>query len=234
MNDTVPAPPVDARTGEDCWNRIGVWGHAEPRCPRLAQAVHCRNCLVYTAAGQRLLDRPPPAGYTEGWTAALACTPQAAGGGTISVLVFRIGDEWLGVRTAMIREISPMRARRTIPHRASHVVCGLVNVRGELLLYASLGRLFGVSKGRHHEVEGIKKSFAERLVVIEQAGRRFVFPVSEVDGILHFPPEGLRDVPTTIAHGSRSLLLGIVTAGGRHIGYIDDVAMFAALERHLS
>ena len=40
---------------EQCWKIIGVMGDAT--CPRLDEAVHCRNCPVFAEAGQRLFER---------------------------------------------------------------------------------------------------------------------------------------------------------------------------------
>src|SRR5882672_9962274 len=45
----------------DCWNLIGVEGNRT--CRELLKFTHCRNCPVYSAAANQLLDRPLPADY---------------------------------------------------------------------------------------------------------------------------------------------------------------------------
>jgi chemotaxis-related protein WspD len=50
----------------DCWNKIGVRGDSS--CKELEQAIHCRNCRVYSKAAANLLDGEPPADYIAHWT----------------------------------------------------------------------------------------------------------------------------------------------------------------------
>ncbi len=126
----------------DCWNKIGVKGNST--CPELPKYVHCRNCPVFTAAGQRLFERKPPAGHLAEWTKRLAEPEAAIERGTISVLVFRIGDEWLAADIGLLVEIAELRPIHKIPHRSNSVLAGLVNIRGELPLCVSLGGLLGI------------------------------------------------------------------------------------------
>ena len=216
---------------DDCWNKIGVWGTESPRCPLLEGVIHCRNCEVFSAAGRHLLDRAAPSDYVREWTEIIAEKGMVADYATTSTLIFRVGDEWLALPTGIFREVSQMRPVHRIPHRTNQIVCGLANVRGELLIYISLGRLLGIKKGKRYALDNIKGSFAERLLVIEKDGQRFVFPVSEVYGIHRYLPDDLYEAPTTIAHASASYIKGIFTLEHRHVGCLDDDALFKALSR---
>ena len=60
------APPRSDQPADACWNRIGVQG--DRSCPRLMEAVHCRNCPVFSAAGQQLFQREAPPEYLDEWT----------------------------------------------------------------------------------------------------------------------------------------------------------------------
>ena len=88
----------DVEAIDDCWNRIGV--HGDKRCPLLAEHIHCRNCQVYAAAATRLLDRYALQQDQEPVAAAplTECTGR-------SMLVFRLGEEWLALATASLAEI---------------------------------------------------------------------------------------------------------------------------------
>ncbi len=218
---------------DDCWNRIGVWGSEKPRCPLLDEFIHCRNCQVFSAAGRHLLDRAIPPEYVREWTEIISEKGKIADHAATSVLVFRLGDEWLAMSTTIFREVSAMRPVHRIPHRTNQIVCGLANVRGELLVYISLGRLLGIKKGKRYALDNIKGSFSERLLVIEKDDQRFVFPVSEIYGIHRYRAGDLYEAPTTIANANASYIKGILTLEHRHVGCIDEGALFSALERWL-
>src|SRR3954453_1871801 len=90
----------------DCWNRIGTSG--DRSCPELEAHIHCRNCPVFASAARTFFDRPAPDGYLAEWTRWLGGSGDAAGGGEggdrdlVSVLIFRLGQEWLAFRTATV------------------------------------------------------------------------------------------------------------------------------------
>ena len=91
-------------------NQIGVSGNGT--CPELAKVVHCRNCPVYAAGGRSLLEREPPAEYLHEWTQALAEKDEDTAADTLSVLIFRLGREWLALPTRVCQE-SPRCVRYT-------------------------------------------------------------------------------------------------------------------------
>src|SRR6185437_11805294 len=98
MPKSRPAAPDSAQTAiDDCWNRIGVRGDFS--CPKLETYIHCRNCPVHAAAGTVLLDREPQPGHLAEWTRHIAREKPAPEAGAQSVVVFRIGAEWLALPT---------------------------------------------------------------------------------------------------------------------------------------
>src|SRR5215813_146310 len=100
----------------DCWNRIGVWG--DRSCPELVPAVHCHNCPVFAAASRRFLDAAPPEGYLDEWTERLSTAAQDTATDLQSVLLFRLGEEWLALRIAVLLEVTIPRPVHRVPHRA--------------------------------------------------------------------------------------------------------------------
>jgi predicted RNA methylase len=89
------------------WNLIGVRG--DRSCPELIEFVHCQNCPVFAAAGRRFLDAPSPEGYLDEWTDRLAEHADELSCGLISVLVFRLADEWLALPIQTLVEVTPPR-----------------------------------------------------------------------------------------------------------------------------
>src|SRR5882672_2671299 len=98
--------PVE-NTARDCWNSIGV--HGDRSCPELIEFVHCQNCPVFAAAGRHFLDAPSPDGYLEEWTGRLAGKAEDLSCDLISVLVFRLADEWLALPIHALVEVTAPR-----------------------------------------------------------------------------------------------------------------------------
>ncbi|MGA7813893.1 chemotaxis protein CheW, partial [Caballeronia sp.] len=130
------AAPLDA-----CWNRIGTSGDGS--CPRLAEHTRCLNCPVFEQAAAALLDRPlDEADGADSASDATVAEPVT----THSALVFRIADEWLALPTTALRQVDDIRPIHSLPHRRNRVVLGLVNIRGELTVAASLGELLHLDR----------------------------------------------------------------------------------------
>ena len=66
-------------------------------------------------------------------------------GEAVSVLIFRLGEEWLAFRTQAIAEVTTPRPVHRVPHRSNQVFVGLVNLQGQVQLCVSLHGLLGVS-----------------------------------------------------------------------------------------
>jgi chemotaxis-related protein WspD len=206
-----------------CWRAIGVSGDAS--CPELRTVVHCRNCPVYTAAGRTLIEREPPPGYTAEWTTFLAQAKVRQVARTLAVLVFRLGDEWLGLDAGDVVEIAETRPLHRIPHRPGPVLGGMVNIRGQLLLFVSMHGLL------HIEPRGGDAHVVERFVVIQRGDESWVFRADEVQGVHRFALGDLGPVPVTVAHGAASLSKGLLPLGDRRVGYLDGAALFSTLRK---
>ena len=131
---------------DDCWNRIGVWRNGDERCSKLDTVIHCYNCNVYSEAGRSLLDRPVPSDYGSEWAGILAEEKSAHTSEFVSVIVFRLGAEWLALPVNLVNEITLLRDIYQIPHNTNRNIKGMVNIRGELIISMSLGNMLGVEK----------------------------------------------------------------------------------------
>lgn len=214
---------------DDCWNRVGAGG--DQSCPELPRYVHCHNCPVYSAAAAEFLNRPLPANYRREWSEHFAREKRIATPAKTSAVIFRIGGEWLSLPTHAFQEISERRAMHSLPHRRRGIVLGLVNIRGELLLCASLGRLLGLEN-----TATIKRQLAvfDRLLVAEWHGQRFAFPVDEVHGVHRFHSADLREPPATVAHSGLSCAAGVFPWRNFTVGFLEPNALFATLNRNLT
>ncbi|HOX57346.1 MAG TPA: chemotaxis protein CheW [Candidatus Paceibacterota bacterium] len=223
-----PDPPA-TREIEACWNEIGVRGNGS--CPKLAEVGHCHSCPTFSAAGVRLLDRPLAPEYRRAWTEHFAQQKVPPASARKSALIFRLGTEWFALHAPAIQEVAEHRPVHSLPHRRQGVVLGLANIRGELVLCVSLGRLLGLDptlpRARRHRTY-------ERLLVTQLDGDRFVFPVDEVRGIHRYQPADLTEPPATLARSGLSYTRGIVQCEGHAVGLLDPGLLFAALNRSLT
>ena len=213
----------------DCWNHIGVSG--DGTCPELVKVVHCHNCPVYAAGGRSLLEREPPAEYLHEWTQALAEEKdEDTAADTLSVLIFRLGREWLALPTCVCQEMAEMRPIHTLPHRSGSVLLGLVNIRGVIQLCVSLSELLGLeaaadtTPATHHNTQAY-------LVVIARESDHWVMLVDEIYGIQRFPRSAVRDAPVTVAKATPRLTKGVIDWQDKGVGYLDDELLFLALRK---
>ena len=181
--------------GDGCWHRIGVSG--DRSCPELSTFVHCRNCPAFAAAARSFFDRPAPEGYLAEWSSWLAGSgsdgrgPRGQGGEDddeddalaqregVSILIFRLGAEWLAFRTRAVAEVTTPRPVHRVPHRSNPIFAGLVNLQGQAQLCVSLHGLLGIDA----------PGSPPRLVVLRDRGRSetWAFEADEVAGVQRIP-----------------------------------------------
>jgi len=219
------------RERHDCWNQIGVFG--DGTCPELAKAIHCRNCPVYAAGGRSLLEREPPADYLREWTQALAeAKDEDRAEDTLSVLIFRLGREWLALPTHVCQEVAEMRPIHMLPHRSGPVLLGLVNIRGQIRLCVSLRELLGVEPG-DDSGRTMNHKNPRCLVVIAGDSDHWVLLVDELYGIQRVHLSAIRDAPVTVAKAAPRLTKGVIDWRDTGVGYLDDGLLFLALRKEV-
>ena len=233
----IATPPAADKNGGDCWNRIGV--HGDQSCPELNQVVHCHNCPVFARAGQQFLNGPSPAGYLEEWTARLAAPVATPATDLQSVLIFRLGEEWLALPVEVLAEVTPWRQPHRIPHRGG-LVAGLVNLRGELHLCLHLAQLLGIRRDREQPVNQVESGQAprsnpmtERLLVTVWREQRWAFPVDAVDQVQRYSQALLTPAPATVARSLHRYSRGVFSWDDRVIGLLDPERIFPSLEGQL-
>ena len=218
---------------ENCWKRIGVWGDEERlSCPELERVIHCRNCEVFTQAGRTLLERELPEDYKHEWTEVLASKKEEELLGTISVLIFRLEQEWLALSTQLFEEIIDVEQEQnllhTIPHRKNPVLKGVMNVHGEIWLCVSLKDLLKLESGGEREK---RDTPYKRMVVIQNDGEQWVFPVDEIQGIYRIHPKTFQNVPVTVAKAKTTFTKGIFTWKQHQVALLDEELLLHNLAR---
>jgi chemotaxis-related protein WspD len=240
----------------DCWNRIGIAG--DRSCPELETHIHCRNCPVFASSARAFFDRPAPERYLAEWTQWLAGSPMTvsleAGASAalsnrdlVSVLIFRLGREWMAFPTQAIAEVTVPRPIHRIPHRSNAILIGLVNLRGQLQLCISLHGLLGLespqasssqihSHGSNADTEktaatGSSPTSGSRLIVLRDRERleSWICAAEEVLGVHRLPRSQVRSVSSTLANPEVSFSQAILSWEDRSVSFLDEQRVFAAL-----
>lgn len=216
----------DAQAIDDCWNRIGI--HGDRSCPLLVEHIHCRNCPVYAAAATTLLDRyaltREEHDYVQG-------TSHQVETRTRSILVFRLGEEWLGLPTRCLTEIAPQQTIHSLPHQRSRALLGVANVRGALVACLSLVELLGLDTT---VVAAQSSRVMPRMLIVAAEGGPVVVPVDEVHGI-HAIEEHLLDCASTSGtHANARFTRGVVQWKDYSLRLLDEEQLLSAVNRSLS
>ncbi|MCP1454406.1 chemotaxis protein CheW [Pseudomonas kilonensis] len=211
----------DAQAIDDCWNRIGV--HGDKSCPLLIEHIHCRNCSVYSAAATRLLDRYAlPQDQRD-----LSLAPADTDVVTRSLLMFRLGEEWLGLTTRSLVEVAPLQPIHSLPHQRSRALLGVANVRGALVACLSLVELLDLEPGAA-VVAGAR--VMPRMLIVAAKGGPVVVPVDEVDGIHAIDERILASASQSTGKYTR----GVLPFKGRSLRWLDEEQLLSAVARSLS
>ena len=148
-----------------------------------------------------------------------------------SLFVFRLGDEWLGLPTALLVTVAPPPVVHSLPRQRRTVLAGLVNVGGDLVVHASLPGLLGIPSGDPAtETVGRRRSGA-RLVVLADPRGPLAITVDEVWGVHHLDPSALRPVPSTLSRAPTSFATSMCEVDGRMVGCLDAARVMDALSR---
>ncbi len=230
---------VEVPTLDDCWNRIGVMG--DRTCGELKRVIHCRNCEVYSAAGRSLLERTAPPDYLQEWTDVLADNTSLNTGigegtlvratDTISVIIFRLGNERLALPVSILQEVTPPCNLHTVPHRSDALFLGILNIRGEMLLCTSLSHLLGLEPIA--EPESTRLTSTRRLIVAGRSQNKWVFPVDEIHGIYRFHLDEFKEAPVVISRAAETYTKGVFAWQDKKVNFLDCELLFYTLNRKI-
>lgn len=179
-----------------------------------------------------LLERAPPVDYVQEWTDVLMKqTVAEKTGESLSVVVFRLAQDWLALATNYFKQITYTRPIHSIPHNSRKILLGTVNLDGVLQLCVSLNQLL--------EIEAIAttrltRSYQQdRMIAIVKEGDLWVFPVDEIDGIHVWNLAAIENVPVNVSKSSVNYLKGIMNNQSRSVGLLDEELLFYSLKRSI-
>lgn len=212
---------------DDCWNRIGVRG--DRSCPKLAEYIHCRNCPVHAAAAISLLDRY--ALNSETADLAPLASPEPAVEAGSPHLIFRLGEEWLGLPTRALAEVAPACVVHSLPHQRSPALLGVANVRGTLVACISLAELLGLDT-RTAARDGAR--IVPRMLILAAVGGPIISPVDEVDGIHELDEKAVVEASSQSHAANDRFTRGVMQWRRRSIRLLDQEALLDAATRSLA
>lgn len=218
-----------------CWARIGVWSRDGASCPTLEDVHHCRHCKVYANAGREyfkqnsIIDAREIFSRSESIAAPRAARRQAGK----SVVVFRIGVEWLALETTLVNQVLNEKQVRWIPHRSGSLIKGIMNFDGNAIIVFSIRDLLGIDEAADFARQD-KCQVYPRMLVVGNDESRMTFPVDDVYGRHQIFVDTLRPLPDTLSQAMVSYLTGLVEIGERQVGILDGTLLIYGVEQALA
>jgi chemotaxis-related protein WspD len=179
------------------------------------------------AKARRFFDRLPPEGYLREWTERMARPDEVVEPDLVTLLVFRVGGEWLAIGSEHLVEVTHAQPVHTVPFRTGRTLRGLVNVRGQLRLCFSLHALLSEEGGAG------PRGGTSRMVIIQEGTEQWVFLADEVARVNRVPRTRLRKPPSTLPGGS-SFTTAVFDWNGKTVGFLDGGRLMGALRSLMS
>lgn len=187
-----------------------------------------RDATSLARLAREFFDREPPQGYIREWSERLASPENLAEPDLRSVLIFRLGAEWLALGTDSLVEVTVPQPVHTIPFRSNKSLLGLVNVRGQLRLCVSLHEILGVETESPARAGAAPADAVPRMVIIQSGNDQWVFQAEEVVRVHRISSGRLRKVPSTFP-AETSHTQAVFDWSGRTVGYLDDHRLLRSL-----
>ena len=231
---------INNKTHSSCWNSTGVWG--DRTCEKLAELAHCHHCKVYATAGAQLLNRSLSSAYqseqTKQISQSLLGTQERSEQLELSVLIFRLGKEWLALPARLCQQILSPLPFHTLPHRSNRTLLGIVNVRGQILLKVSLLEVLGLDLVQKSVVERpaalVENKVYPRMIVLEKAGENgadvWAFDADELHGV-HSLNHHQLERPAGNVSAVETCTQYVFSWHEQRVSVLDDDRLFDALRR---
>jgi chemotaxis-related protein WspD len=213
-------------TGKDiekCWMKIGVFGSGE--CELLQEYSHCRHCSEYSLKSRAIFDRKIPEEFKEEWTKYFNQARKKNVDETVSLVVFKVGNEWFALKTDFFREAVAFNAIHRIPSRTNDYFIGITNIHGELVMCISMTGLLGMD---HPENSQYKS-----LIVMNYENTTLALPVSEYLGVVNAAIKDFENAPISIKKNNASLTSKVFKINEKQVGMIDAEKFIELVQKKL-
>lgn len=181
---------------------------------------------------EQLLERPVNEDYKRDWTDLLTkSTMNVEGEGALSVVIFRLSQEWLALPTIFFQEVVQKRPIHRIPHRINPILLGVMNLEGTLQLCVNLHALLEIHSSS--EQSSTQASSYEQMIALVKKRELWVFPVDEIEGIDLWNLSLMENIPVTVSKSKSNYLKGIMNKHNRSIGLLDEELLFYSLRRRI-
>ncbi|MDP2234145.1 MAG: chemotaxis protein CheW [Actinomycetota bacterium] len=131
----------------------------------------------------------------------------------ISVLLFRLGEEWYAVNVEDVREIYQEYVVTPIPCVPDYIL-GVVNIRGEIISVTDIARMMRL--GAFAEDEG-----QATAIVIQNDDCTSAIVVDEIGDILDVPRDAVEPPLSTMDRSQAEFIAGSIFIDGRLIGLVN-------------
>lgn len=219
---------VKSEKGEKCWETVGVFGAGI--CEFLDNYHHCKNCPVYALGGRHLLEREISPELIHEWTSIISLPKESESSNKISVVIFRIADEWLGLNTNIFQEAVVARYVHYVPGRSNDYFHGIINVNGELLMCISLAKFLNLPHVMPKSDTGKERIYKNILIIFDK-NYRYAFPADEFFGVASLPKEDLLQPPLTVSKADNTITNAIISHNNKSVSVIDESKLFNLINR---
>lgn len=188
---------------------------------------------IFQSASAKLLSRAIPSSDLRLQTEQVAKVEQAIATDLCSVLIFRLGIEWLALPAKICQQVLPSQVERRLPHRSNATLLGIVNVRGQLLLKVSLLPALRIAnlKEKAALTAGATANKSHRRMVVVSVGQEagtadtWAFDADEVYGIQSVSLSDLQPVAAGSA-AANACTRSLFDWQKRRVSFLDDVKLF--------
>jgi purine-binding chemotaxis protein CheW len=133
----------------------------------------------------------------------------------LALLLFRLGEEWYGVRIADVREIHNDFAITPIP-RVPEFILGVINVRGEIISVTDIAVLMRITSDRGRGGQEMASAIIVRMDSCVSA-----LVVDEIGDIIEIRRDAVEPALSTLDRSQTEFVNGSVYVDGRLIGIVN-------------
>lgn len=118
-------------------------------------------------------------------------------------VIFSLGEEQYGINISQVREIVRWARVTEIPQTSEHI-CGIRNLRGEVVPIVSLRSLFGLPRMPNDD--------DSKIIILEIGCSLFGAVVDSVDEVMEIASSAIQEPPASISGRLTSFVYGVAQA----------------------